>query len=53
MTKQSIQPTDVIDAFLNLVDNSGYLSSEFKEILDGLIMYYLQKILVTGEYRRF
>lgn len=48
MTKQSIQPMDVIDAFLNLVDNSGYLSSEFKEILDGLIMYYLQKILVTG-----
>lgn len=48
MTKQSIQPMDVIDAFLNLIDNSGYLSSEFKEILDGLIMYYLQKILVTG-----
>ena len=48
MTKQSIQPMDVIDAFLNLIDNSGYLSTEFKEIVDGLIMYYLQKILVTG-----
>lgn len=48
MTKQSIHPMDVIDAFLNLIDNSGYLSTEFKEIVDGLIMYYLQKIFVTG-----
>ena len=48
MVKQSIQPMDVADAFLNLIDNSGYLSHEFKEIVNSLIAYYFQKILVTG-----
>jgi hypothetical protein len=48
MTKQSIQPMDVAYAFLSLIDNSGYLSYEFKEIVNSLITYYFQKILVTG-----
>lgn len=48
MTRQSIEPMAVIDAFLNLIDNSGYLSTEFKGIVEGLIMYYIQKIFVTG-----
>ena len=48
MTKQSIQPMHVADAFLNLIDNTGYLSHEFKKILDSLIAYYFQKLFVTG-----
>lgn len=48
MTKRSIQPMHVVDAFLNLIDNSGYLSTEFKGIVDSLILYYLQKLVVTG-----
>lgn len=48
MVKQSIQPMHVTDAFLNLIDSSGYLSHEFKEIVNSLIVYYFQKILVTG-----
>jgi hypothetical protein len=47
MTKQSIQPMHVLDEFLNLIDNSGYLSHEFKEIVDSLISYNIQKLLVT------
>ena len=47
MTKKSIQPMHVVDAFLNLIDNSGYLGSEFKEIVHSLIFYYFQKLVVT------
>lgn len=48
MTKRSIRPMDIIYAFLNLIDNSNYLSNEFKEIVDSLIAYYVQKFFVTG-----
>lgn len=48
MTKKSIQPMHVVDAFLSLIDDSGYLSAEFKEIVHSLIFYYFQKFLITG-----
>ena len=48
MTRQSIHPMQVVDAFLTLIDESGYLSMEFKDIVNSLIVYNFQKLLVTS-----
>lgn len=47
MTKQSVQPIQVADAFLSLIDDTGYLSKEFKDILESLIVFNFQKIIVS------
>lgn len=47
MTKRSIQPMRVIEVFLDLVDDTGYLNAEFKEIFDSLLAYNAQKIVVS------
>lgn len=47
MTTQSIQPMRVMDLFLLLIDESGYLSREFNEIVNDLILYNTQKLILS------